>query len=362
MSFPAAGSRARVLRASALASLCGLSMVFVAPRAFAQSDDAAAAQALFEEGKKALQAGDFNTACPKLAESQKLDPGAGTLFMLAICHEKAGLTASAWAEYLEVVTEAQRAGGAENLKRADYSKQHAGDLEPKLSKLTITVAPETGKLAGLSIKRDDKPVRQATWGVALPVDPGTHNIEVTATGKQKWTSQIEVGAQADSKSIAVPGLEDDATNTTNGNGGTETSKTDETSKETPQPSKDDGSGKRVAGLVVGGIGVVGIGLGSFFGITAISKSSDAKKDCSPTLCTDSTSVSTNNDAKSAALIADIGFGAGVVALGVGAFLFLTAPSASSPAASQPAAPAKNTITVTPYFAREGGGAAVLATF
>jgi hypothetical protein len=335
MSFPAAGSRATVLRASALASLCGLSMVLVAPRAFAQSDDAAAAQALFEEGKKALQAGDFNTACPKLAESQKLDPGAGTLFMLAVCHEKAGLTASAWAEFLEVVTEAQRAGGAENLKRV-----------------------ETGKLAGLSIKRDDKPVRQATWGVALPVDPGTHTIEVTATGKQKWTSQIEVGAQADSKSIAVPGLEDDTTNTTTGNGETET-KTDESSKETPQANKDDGSGKRIAGLVVGGIGVVGIGLGSFFGVQALSKSSTAKTDCM-TVCTQ-TDVNNNNDAKSAALISDIGIGAGVVALGIGAFLYFTAPSAPSPAAS-PAAPARNTFSITPYFAREGGGAAVLATF
>src|SRR6516165_10100597 len=129
MFFPA-GSRARVLRASALASLCGLCTVFVAPLAFAQSsDDAAAAQAMFDEGQKAMQAGDFNTACPKLAESQRLDPGVGTLTNLAVCHEKAGLIASAWAEYLEVVTEAQRAGGAQNLKRAEFAKQHAADLE-----------------------------------------------------------------------------------------------------------------------------------------------------------------------------------------------------------------------------------------
>ncbi len=358
--FFQAGSSRRLLRAgSALAVLSGACALLVARPAVAQSEDAASAQALFDEAKKTMEAGDLASACPKFAESQRLDPGIGTLTGLALCHEKQGKTASAWAEYLEVVTEAGRANQPE---RAKFAKQHAADLEPKLSKLTITVAPETAKLAGLAIKRDDNAVRAATWGVALPVDPGTHTVEATATGKQKWTSQVEVGAQTDSKSLAVPALEEDTT--ANATPDSAPPKTDEGAAE--KPASEDGGGKRIAGLVIGGVGVLGLAGGTIFGIEAISKSNQAKGVCSPSLCTGpgaAAAVATNNDAKSSALISDIGFGVGIAGLAVGAFLFFTAPNGQSPAAApQPAAASKNTFRITPFVAREGGGAAFLATW
>lgn len=52
--------------------------------------DAARAEALFEEGRQALAAGDYLTACAKFEESQRLDPGAGTLLNRATCEEKLG--------------------------------------------------------------------------------------------------------------------------------------------------------------------------------------------------------------------------------------------------------------------------------
>ena len=71
----------------------------------------------------------------------------------------------------------------------------------------------------------------------------------------------------------------------------------------------------------------------------------------------------NNDAKTAAVISDVGFGVGIVGLGVGAFLFLTAPNGGTPSPSAtPAAAAKNTFRVMPFVTREGGGAAVLASW
>jgi hypothetical protein len=65
------------------------------------SSDKAAAQALFDAGKRLLSERKYAEACPKLAESQRLDPAPGTLMNLADCYEKAGLTASAWATWLE---------------------------------------------------------------------------------------------------------------------------------------------------------------------------------------------------------------------------------------------------------------------
>src|SRR5262245_20973343 len=73
------------------------------PRAAAaqSSSDAAAARALFAEGRKLLDEGKFNEACPKFQESLRLKPGIGTRFNLADCWEKSGRTASAWGEFLE---------------------------------------------------------------------------------------------------------------------------------------------------------------------------------------------------------------------------------------------------------------------
>ncbi len=357
MTFSRAGSR----RAASLTSgaLLGLCAVLVAPPARAQSDDAATAEALFEDAKKAMDAGDYVTACPKFAESQRLDPGVGTLTGLALCHEKQGKTASAWAEYIEVVTEATRAN---QLERAKFAKQHASDLEPKLSKLTLTVDPATAKLPGLTIKRDDVAVRQASWGTPLPVDPGTHTIAASATGKQKWTTQIDVGTEGDLKSVTVPALEDAPSDTA-----TETESSSKTSEEsTPEtPPAAGGGGGRTVGIVVGVAGLAGLVTGSIFGIEALSKSSQAKTDCPSGLCPDgatyNTATSINSDAKTAALISDIGLGIGVAGVAVGAILVFASGSGPSPAAA-PAPPAQNPFRVTPFVTRDGGGAAVFASW
>src|SRR5271154_3787145 len=61
------------------------------------------AETLFREGKELMAAKQFDAACPKLAESNRLDPGIGTLLALALCHEGEGRIASAWIEFTDVL-------------------------------------------------------------------------------------------------------------------------------------------------------------------------------------------------------------------------------------------------------------------
>src|SRR5262245_6044422 len=79
----------------------------------AQSSDSAAAQALFDEAKALMAAGKAQEACPKFEESQRLDPGSGTLTNLAKCYEDTGRIAAAWSMYLEAASAARAAGNAE---------------------------------------------------------------------------------------------------------------------------------------------------------------------------------------------------------------------------------------------------------
>jgi serine/threonine-protein kinase len=84
-------------------------------------------------------------------------------------------------------------------------------------------------------------------------------------------------------------------------------------------------------LVLGGVGVVSLGVGSYFGLRAISKNDEAKQFCKDggSTCQDPRGESLTNSAESFAHLAN-GFviGGGVLAA-TGVIVYLTAPSADS---------------------------------
>src|SRR6185295_18781275 len=103
------------MRASTLgAAALTLGFVFVSLPAFAGNE--VAAEALFGEAKKLAAAGKYAEACPKFAESNRLDRGAGTMIHLGDCYEKNKQSASAWATYKEAASAAQA------INRKDWEK------------------------------------------------------------------------------------------------------------------------------------------------------------------------------------------------------------------------------------------------
>src|SRR5215510_1345498 len=122
------------------------------------SDTKAAANALFEEGKRLITAGDIDHACPKFEASLQLLDQLGVRLNLADCHERQGRTASAWAEFREAASQADRRGDAR--KRVDA-------LTPRLTKLQISV-PSGSQLPGLTVRRDGETVPSEALGSPLP--------------------------------------------------------------------------------------------------------------------------------------------------------------------------------------------------
>src|SRR5689334_22312916 len=96
----------RVLPAAVLALALGRAL----PVAAQDGMTKATAEALFADGKRLMASGDYASACPKFAASQKLDPGIGTTLNLADCYEKLGRIASAWAEFRSASSAAHAAG------------------------------------------------------------------------------------------------------------------------------------------------------------------------------------------------------------------------------------------------------------
>ena len=171
--------------------------------AHAQGGEANAAEVLFREGKRLLELKDFTQACPKLAESFRLDPATGALLALAICHEGEGKTATAWVEYTQVATRAKHEGRPD---REQAARAKAASLERRLSTLTITVPPALARTPGLHLLHDGKEIAEATWGLPVPVDPGPHEVQATAPGTVPFLQQVTIGDNGDRKVVEVPAL------------------------------------------------------------------------------------------------------------------------------------------------------------
>src|SRR5689334_1948856 len=93
-----------------LAAAAALGLLATTGHALAQDRDPAAAEALFREGKQLMADGAFERACPKLAESYRLDPATGALLATALCYERANKLASAWVAYTDAAARAKTEG------------------------------------------------------------------------------------------------------------------------------------------------------------------------------------------------------------------------------------------------------------
>jgi serine/threonine-protein kinase len=301
--------------------------------ALAQSNaDKAAAEALFQAGKDLMSQGKYSEACGKFEASQSLDAGLGTLLYLADCYEKANRLASAWANFREAESIAR---GRADSERAEVARQRAAALEPRLPRIWIKVAD--GNDPATRVSRNGEAVPRESWGIAIPVDAGDQVFEATAPGRKTWTQTIHVEAEGVNVPVDVPALA-----------------VDDTPKPAPAappapaaataPVREDrgaegssGSTQRTIGIVVGGVGVVGLALGTVFGLSAKSKKDQSLDHCektNPNLC-DQKGVDLRNEAKSAANLATVTLIVGGAALAGGVVLFLTAPSNEQRTAASP---------------------------
>jgi hypothetical protein len=244
---------------------------------------------------------------------------------VALCHEKEGRTATAWAEFTEALGIAKK---DDRPQRIELAQTHIAALEPTLSRLVIQV-PEASDFPELEIKRDGGVIRRAAWGTAMPVDPGEHAIEASGHGKIAWHQTVTVGGRADTKTIVVPALENapvvaQATPTVQiATGGT--------------PGETRAPNRAAAGWVALGFGAVGVGVGTYFGLHALSQQKEADIHCDGTVCRDHYGTSQNDSAIKSANLSTVGFSIGAVGAALGIYLLVSSGSSrSSTATTTPA--------------------------
>ncbi|MGH7269511.1 MAG: hypothetical protein ACREJ3_03695 [Polyangiaceae bacterium] len=315
--FPSAATVGLIVLSSAMARAGG-------------AEDQAAAESLFDQGKALMAQHKYADACPKFAESLRLDSGVGTMLYLADCYERTGQTASAWGQFSEAAAEARKEGDS----REKIARARAARLLPLLSSLVVQVS--AADAPGLEVKRDGSALDRALWGTAIPVDPGKHTVEAVASGKKAWKGEVDVAAGGAHASLVVPALEDApaVASTPAVLPAAPATATTTTTTQPASPVEGDVEARshtrRTLGLIAGGLGVVGVGLGAYFGLKASStySASNAGGHCGPDNHCDPTGLSDRSDASSQATISTVAFIVGGAALAGGALLYFTAPKAA----------------------------------
>jgi serine/threonine-protein kinase len=302
-------------------------LAFVASPALAEGGSNAAAEALFQDGRALFRAGKFAEACPKLAESQRLDPATGTLLALALCHEQQEKLASAWAEFTDVEARARREGRKD---RVEVAREHATSLKPRLSTWVIEVPAEVAQIPGLEVRIDGAVSGAGSFGAAVPIDGGEHLVEASAPGRTPFRKAFNVKAEGDSLRVTIPVLSEERTSSPGPTEPTsrESPPANEASPETPEAPNTrqgaNGGGMRVAGLVSGGVGVLAVGAGGVIALLAKSSYDKAKKQCTDSGCGDGP-YEDIEDARGRGTLATVLMVAGGAALATGATLWLLAP-------------------------------------
>lgn len=222
------------------------------------------ADRLFRLGAELLEKQDFKTACPHFERSMRLDPSAGTQVNIAVCLVRRDQNYSAACLAYQ---EARRMNRSEKdeAKRAQREADISKDLKEisqHLPKLHIHVS----RRPGLLVTVDGNRIDDAVLGNPFPICTGERVVEASALDQEPQTHTIRV-AGTETKHLKLelrPRL---------------------TTPPGPiAPPPDPGRSQRIAGTVVGGIGLVGVGVTIGLAVNAVSKYNAYVEACPDGMC------------------------------------------------------------------------------
>jgi len=206
-------------------------------------------------------------------------------------------------------------------QRADREKLAREKLAEIEPKLSRLTIEVPSPADGIEVSLDGVAVGKAAWSEAAPVDPGEHQVAAKAPGKKPWSTSVQIGAKADRKTVRVPELEAEPV------------------AEVPVVSSAPAASAAAAPVaeahdntvayVIGGAGIVALGAGAFFGWRASQKWDDAQSHCPGNVC-DAEAASLSREANTAAWISNAGVGLGVIGVGVATWLLIGSSGEKAP--------------------------------
>ncbi len=316
-------SLSRVVRISLALVLAPTLVAAVSRTAYAQSDaDRGQARLLGQEGQSALDAGDFKTAEDRFRRAYSIYPTAPTLALgLARALAKQGKVTAAQETYNKIIREGVPPGASEGFKKAvTDATAEIGAVAARTAYATITlIGPENAKvtLDGISIP-------SAGLGVKRPVDPGEHVVKATAEGYRAAESKFSVADAASAEAKLTMETDAAAAVVPVPAPGSQPAPTPGEMASSQPSASSKGGGKTLA-FVALGVGGAGLAVGAITGLLALGKHSDLKSSCASNGTCGADQQSSLDSFHTMGTISTVGFIVGVVGVGAGTVLLLTAP-------------------------------------
>jgi hypothetical protein len=194
--------------AAALVSLAGVSPVEA--RAADDLESTAEARALFEDGLAHADAGRWSEAADRFERARLLRPSPEITYNLTTALVHQGKLVRASELLRQVLAEPQ---ATPPVKEASTAR--LAELLPRLAHLTIEVPAAA---AGTTVVVDQRPFDAARLGVALPMDPTVHSLElrrgqalverreVTLREGERRTVSLDKGGPGSALVFSDPGL------------------------------------------------------------------------------------------------------------------------------------------------------------
>jgi hypothetical protein len=281
---------------------------------------------LFDRGLAEMQAHQFATGCPDLAESYRLEPHAGGLFTLAECEAQWGKIASAIADYdgfLDLLSHLPPPDRVKQAARAKLAAEKRTALAREVPHVTLSL--DTNVVAGTTVTLDGKAVPDASLRLALAVDPGDH-LATLHLPDGRTTEQHVTVAAGETRAVTLTMTPPPTAATPTGDEPTDTP------TEPPAATPASTSSRNTAVFVTGGIGAAALIAGGVLGAIVLSDKSSIDAHCPAGVCDTSSQASSANSAKTLGWISTGAFAAGgaaVVAAVVLRFAWPKAPPAST---------------------------------
>lgn len=246
--------------------------------AFGQTNDGALPFSLkkrFAEAGRLMDADNAAAACPILEEIVLAAPQhLASRASLADCYSRIGKFYSA--SRLYTIIEKQASDEKQNTTRRMAIDRRAA-IEQKISHVRVIVPDALAQSKDLIVLHDGERVFPAQWGVAAPVDRGTHTIEAQLPGETTWKKVIDVWQDGAivvvNVDMPLPYRSEKATSEKKG----------PLSAQMPGPApitsmtipRKTWSTGEILGMTTAGVGALGLGIGIAFGGAAISKQNES---------------------------------------------------------------------------------------
>lgn len=305
-----------------------------------EAAETAAARALAIEGVKLAQADQCGDAVEKLERAEKLKHSPIILRHLGECQVKLGR----WVEGSESLRKLLREPLPENASPTvaqayESASTTLRDVKPRIPTMKIVLTAPAD--ADFTVKVDGKEVADSVVGVALPTDPGEHEIEATAPGFLRAVSTVKLTASA--SAFATLELKRDPRAPAHPKAAGVAAAAAASPATAPPPrveptSQAHGtSAGKVMAYVSYTVAAAGLGVGIAFGQSAMHDEKELRDSCPNRVCSEQQRDALDS-AQTKGTVSTIGFAVAGAGLTLGTVLLFTSGSSSDTKAGGKALP------------------------